>query len=139
MLSLLSCLLGLVAVIPCTGAQEKLKVLINGWIHIPHSYAVVNCMQLIHLYKNYGDKLDIYVNEPTYYNNEYWDKKRAAIYTDEYNNILRNFKQFNRDEDDYDIEMRVSFPHNFTIGIISLTRSLTYSLAYLYIYSIICR
>lgn len=98
-------------------AEQKLKLLVNGWINIPHSYAVVNCMQLIHLYKNYGDKLDIYVNEPAYYNSEIWTQKRAEIYTDEYNSILRNLKVYDIENDDYDIEMRISFPHNFTIGI----------------------
>ena len=40
--------------------QEKIKVLFEIWWQIPHSYAVTNCFQLVHLYKNFGDKIDFY-------------------------------------------------------------------------------
>ena len=34
--------------------EKSLSILFCGWINIPHSYAIVNCFQLVHLYKNYG-------------------------------------------------------------------------------------
>lgn len=53
---------------------SKLNVLFEGWINIGHSYAIVNCFQLIHLFKNYKDKINFYVNEREYYRKEWNDK-----------------------------------------------------------------
>ena len=55
-----------------TGTGErKLNILFEGWINIGHSYAIVNCFQLIHLYKNYKDKANFYVREREYYRKEW--------------------------------------------------------------------
>ena len=80
--------------------DRKLNVLFEGWINIGHSYAIVNCFQLIHLYKNYKDKINFYVREREYYRKE-WNDKRTLVYTPEYNKLLSDsdiFKPF--DEND---------------------------------------
>ena len=44
-----------------------LNILIIGWFNIPHSYAIVNCFQTIHLLKKYNQKLNIYIKEYKYF------------------------------------------------------------------------
>ena len=43
-------------------SDNKLNVLFEGWINIGHSYAIVNCFQLIHLFKNYNDKINFFID-----------------------------------------------------------------------------
>ena len=69
-----------------------MKLLVQGWINIPHSYAIVNCFQLVHLYNNYNEELEIYIEEMDYFR-DYWVKK--LVYPEKYNNIIRNFKKWN--------------------------------------------
>ena len=83
----------------------------NGWINIPHSYAIVNCMQLVHLYKNYKDQIDIYVQEPEYYGPS-WVKNSQSLYSDEYTEILTQFKQWNGEH--IDLIYSISFPYDVT-------------------------
>jgi glycosyltransferase involved in cell wall biosynthesis len=89
----------------------KISVLVNGWINIPHSYAIVNCMQLVHLYKNYKDHIDIYVQEPDYYGPS-WVKNSQSLYSDEYTEILTQFKQWNGEH--IDLVYSISFPYDVT-------------------------
>ena len=87
----------------------KISVLFNGWINIPHSYAIVNCMQLIHIYKNFGDKIDIYVQELGYFQDS-WNAHKQLIYGDEYNEILRSLKTWNGEH--VDLIYSISFPYD---------------------------
>lgn len=87
----------------------KISVLFNGWINIPHSYAIVNCMQLIHIYKNFSDKIEIYIQEPEYFQ-ERWNAHRQLIYGDEYNEILRSLKKWNGEH--IDLIYSISFPYD---------------------------
>ena len=57
-----------------------LNILIIGWFNIPHSYAIVNCFQTIHLIKKYNNKLNIYIKEYKYFNEE-WNNKKLLVYT----------------------------------------------------------
>ena len=87
----------------------KISVLFNGWINIPHSYAIVNCMQLIHLYKNFGDKIDIYTQELGYFQDK-WNAHKQLIYGDEYNEILRSLRTWNGEH--IDLIYSISFPYD---------------------------
>lgn len=91
--------------------QQKLRVLFRGWVEIAHSYAIVNCFQLVHLYKNYNDKLDIYIEEMEYFRQE-WNNSKKLIYSEEYNNIIRNFKKWNGE--DVDVVYSITYPYNVT-------------------------
>ncbi len=70
----------------------KFSLLVNGWINIPHSYAIVNCMQLIHLHKNFKDQVDIYIQETEYYGKN-WFRNSQSIYNDEYTAILNQLRR----------------------------------------------
>ena len=102
--------------------KEKgpIKVLFYSWVNIPHSYALVNCFQLINLYKNYGpdgliknNAIDIYIEEAPYYNPE-WNKKKKLVYSDEYNNILKNLKIWNK-TDIIDLIYSITYPYNINL------------------------
>jgi glycosyltransferase involved in cell wall biosynthesis len=85
-----------------------MKILIEGWFNIPHSYAIVNDFQIIHLLKNYPD-LTIYIKEQDYYREE-WNSKKKLVFTQEYNNIISNLKQWNGEE--VDLVYRITYPYN---------------------------
>jgi glycosyltransferase involved in cell wall biosynthesis len=95
--------------------SQKLKILFRGWVYVPHSYAIVNCFQLIHLYKNFSDKIDIYIEEMPYYNPA-WNEKRKLVYTEEYNDIIRNFKVYDgKSEMPFDLIYSQTFPYNINV------------------------
>jgi glycosyltransferase involved in cell wall biosynthesis len=89
----------------------KISVLVNGWINIPHSYAIVNCMQLIHLYKNHKDQIDIYVQEPEYYGPS-WSRNSQSLYNDEYTEILQGLRPWNGEH--IDLIYSICFPYDVT-------------------------
>lgn len=99
--------------------DRKLNVLFEGWINIGHSYAIVNCFQLIHLYKNYKDKINFYVREREYYRKE-WNDKRTLVYTPEYNKLLSDsdiFKPFDENDKSVKIDViyRITYPYDITL------------------------
>ena len=97
----------------------KLNILFEGWINIGHSYAIVNCFQLIHLWKNYKDKINFFVNEREYYRKE-WNDKRTLVYTPEYNKLLSDttiFKPYFENDNDTKIDViyRITYPYDVTL------------------------
>lgn len=97
---------------------KKLNLLVEGWIEIGHSYAIVNCFQLIHLYKNYGDQINFYISEKEYFRKE-WNDKRKLIYTKEYNELITNksiFKVYDPKKDNIDVIYRITYPYDITIN-----------------------
>lgn len=95
---------------------DKIRVLFKGWFQIPHSYSMVNCFQIVHLYKNYSDKVEFYVNEMPYFRDS-WNSVKKLVYSEEYNNIIRNFKQWNGE--DVDIVYSITYPYNISTEIIN--------------------
>lgn len=100
--------------------KMPLRVMFSGWTLVPHSYAIVNCFQLIHLYKNYGpdgkikkDAIEIYVDEFEYFKKE-WNEKKKLVYTVEYNNIIKGLKKYTGTEE-VDLIYRITFPYNITV------------------------
>uniref|UniRef100_A0A6C0E219 Glycosyl transferase family 1 domain-containing protein n=1 Tax=viral metagenome TaxID=1070528 RepID=A0A6C0E219_9ZZZZ len=91
--------------------NKKLKVLFQGWLNVPHSYAIVNCFQLLHLYKNYKDVLEIYVLEAEYFRKE-WNNVKALVYGEESNNIIRGFKKWSGEE--VHLVYNITYPYDVT-------------------------
>lgn len=107
------------AIITKKEKSEPLKLLVRGWIQIPHSYAIINCFQIIHLYLNYGsdgkikhNAIDIYIEEAPYFNPE-WNNKKKWVYSEEYNQILKNLKIYNGES--IDIIYSVTYPYNINV------------------------
>lgn len=90
---------------------EKLRVLFRGWIGVPHSYAIVNCFQLVNLYKRYNDKLEIYVEEMPYFQ-PHWNSAKKLVYTKEYNDIIMSLKEWRGEV--VDLVYSITYPYNMT-------------------------
>lgn len=104
--------------------NNALKILFSSWTKLAHSYSIVNCFQLIYLYKNYGpngvvsqNKLDIYIEECDYYRPE-WNNKKKMVYTQEYNEIIQNLKVYNGEK--VDLIYRMTYPYNITVSQINV-------------------
>jgi glycosyltransferase involved in cell wall biosynthesis len=65
----------------------------------------------VHLYKNYGQELDIYVEEMPYYRAE-WEQAKKMVYKEEYNSILAGLKQWQGEH--VDIVYSITFPYDIT-------------------------
>lgn len=89
----------------------KTRILVQGWINIPHSFALVNCFQLIHLLKNYGNKVDIYLDEQPYFNRDWYSIDDAQLYPEIYGDILASIKRWNSTVE-VDIVYRISYPYD---------------------------
>lgn len=102
-----------------TKKEQPLKLLVRGWTKIPHSYSIVNCFQIIHLYLNYGpngkikrNAIDIYIEEAVYFNPD-WNNKKKWVYSVEYNQILKNLKVYNGET--IDIIYSITYPYNINV------------------------
>ena len=94
-----------------------IRILFSGWTLIPHSYAIVNCFQIIHLYLNYGpdgrikkNAIKIYTEEKPYYNLNW---KKNLTYSQEYNEILENLEVYTGQE--VDIMYSITYPYNIDV------------------------
>jgi glycosyltransferase involved in cell wall biosynthesis len=94
--------------------ESQLKVLFRGWIGVPHSYAIVNCFQLVNLYKKYGDKIDIYIEEMPYFQ-PHWNNVKKLVYTKEYNDIIASFKEWRGEE--VDLVYSITYPYNMNMNV----------------------
>ena len=92
--------------------REKIRVLFRGWLQIAHSYAICNCFQLVHLYKNYSNRIEIYVEEMPYFRQE-WNNSKKLVYNESYNDIIKNFKKWNGE--DVDVIYSITYPYNMTM------------------------
>lgn len=107
------------AVITKKEQSQPLRVLFHGWYTISHSYGICVAFLLIHLHKNYGpngkikkNAIDIYVEEAPFFNPE-WNNKKKWVYSDEYNQILKNLKVYNGEQ--IDIIYRQTYPYNINV------------------------
>jgi len=89
--------------------EGPLRVLFSGWTLVPHSYACVNCFQIVHLYKNYKKEVEIYIDERPYFQ-PHWNNAKKLVYTEEYNKILKSLKRWNGEE--VDIIYSITYPYN---------------------------
>jgi glycosyltransferase involved in cell wall biosynthesis len=105
-------------------SQDKLKVLFQGWTEIPHSYSMVNCFQLVHLYKNFKDKLEIYIEEQPYFREE-WNKSKKLVYTQEYNTIIKSLPKWRGEK--IDVIYSITYPYNIKIVDSSVPKCVFYT------------
>lgn len=99
--------------------HQPLRVLFEGWRLLQHSYGQVTAFQLIHLWElygpngKYGHKIDFYVTEAPYYNPN-WKNTQKLVYSEEYNNILKNMKEYKGEP--VDIIYRQTYPYNINVS-----------------------
>jgi glycosyltransferase involved in cell wall biosynthesis len=99
-----------------------IRVLFQSWIKIPHSYAVVMCFILIHLQKNYKDKIKIYIQEEKYFNPKWLAKN---VYNKEYTDILSKLQIYNGEQ--IDLIWRQTFPYNISAEPIDIPKCIFYT------------
>ena len=96
----------------------RVRILFEGWRMVQHSYGQVLAFTLIHMYKLYGPngklghKIDFYVTEAEYFRPE-WNKTKKLVYSEEYNAILRDLKEYNGEE--VDLIYRQTYPYNINV------------------------
>jgi glycosyltransferase involved in cell wall biosynthesis len=93
-----------------------MRILFRGWFNIPHSYAMVNCFQLVALYKRYGDRIKIFIDEQPYFN-ERWNNSKKLVYSEEDNAIIRGFKKWQGEE--VDLVYSITYPYDIRPAIIN--------------------
>ncbi len=85
-----------------------MRILIEGWSKIPHSYAIVNCFQMIYLKQHPAIK-EIYIKEMKYYQ-EKWNDIKKEIFPKEYIEILNSIPEW--DNQEVDLIYRITYPYN---------------------------
>jgi glycosyltransferase involved in cell wall biosynthesis len=77
---------------------------------------MVNCFQIVHLYKCYGDKVQFYIEEMPYFRQE-WNAVKKLVYKQEYNDIIKNFKEWRGE--DIDLIYSITYPYNMDRTIVN--------------------
>lgn len=75
----------------------KQNLLFIGWFDVPHSYAIVNCNQIIALIKKYSDKYNFFRLDypyPDIYTKQWNSLEKKKIYSDESYKLLENLKKW---------------------------------------------
>lgn len=92
--------------------MKKLNVLIRGW-NLHHSYALVNCFQMIHFVKYFSDRINIVFEQVPYYNLKW--KKKENTFPREYEEILKNIQVYDKFTNyEFDLIYNISFPYVVT-------------------------
>lgn len=86
----------------------SINILFDGWLNVPHSYAIVNCFQLIHLKIKYGDRINMFIREPRYCC-EFWVKS-ASVYSVEHTQVLNSIRVWNGEN--IDLIYSITYPYN---------------------------
>jgi glycosyltransferase involved in cell wall biosynthesis len=92
--------------------KDKIKVLFRAWFLIPHSYSLVNCFQIVNLYKKYKDKIDFYIEEMPYFREE-WNNSRKLVYNNESNEIIKSFKKWKGEK--LDLIYSITYPYDINM------------------------
>ncbi len=86
-----------------------IKICIEGWRRINHSYAIVNQRQLIELYKY---PIDLKHKDISFFNKKWNEKQNNNGFSKDENNFINSIKIPEKNEI-FDITYRITFPYNF--------------------------
>jgi glycosyltransferase involved in cell wall biosynthesis len=101
-----------------------IRVLFQSWLQVQHSYGIVMAFILIHLQKNYNDKIKIYIQEEKYFNPK-WENSKKGIYNKEYTDILSKLQVYNGEP--IDLIWRQTFPYNISVEPINIPKCVFYT------------
>lgn len=87
-----------------------LKILIEGWFEIPHSYAMVACFQLVSFLRR--KDVDVFIRETEYFR-PHWNATKKLVYPEAYNEIVRGAKRHNGER--VDVVYRLSYPYDISV------------------------
>ena len=110
-------LLAALALASYAATAAPLVVLYESWLYLPHSYAIVSAMEIIHLLRLYGPdsgagqhRLSVVVREPAYYV-PHWSSKRTLAFSEAYNTLLEHGVAAWDGSSAVDVVLRRSYPH----------------------------
>ena len=86
-----------------------IKICVEGWRGINHSYAMVNQRQLIELLKY---PIELKHKDISFFNKNWNEKQNSNGFSIEDNNLINGIKIPEKDEI-FDITYRITFPYNF--------------------------
>jgi len=104
----------------------KINILFDGWLNVPHSYAIVNCFQLIHLKLKYGDRINMFMREPKYCC-EFW-VKGASVYSVEHTQVLNSIRVWNGEN--IDLIYSITYPYNIELTTNNIPKCVFYTAEY---------
>ena len=84
-----------------------MKLLVQGWTRIPHSYSLVNVFQLVHLEKYFTK---VYYQDKDYYRPEWVNSESRRVFPEEYTDGLELW-----DGQDIDVVYSISFPYDVSV------------------------
>jgi glycosyltransferase involved in cell wall biosynthesis len=93
-----------------------MKVLVQGWLNLPHSYCIVNVYQILALLKI--PNVEIHMDNIDKYRENWETIDLNLLVSPTEKSILENLKEYDKDIE-YDIIYRISFPLNISIGLLS--------------------
>lgn len=93
-----------------------MKVLINGWTKIPHSYSIVNVFQIVSIVRNYPD-VELFLREDEYFRQEWKNKTSTILYPKEYYDVLNSIQLWNNQ--DVDLIYSVVYPYDINVWAIN--------------------
>ena len=96
----------------------KQNLLFVGWFDIPHSYAIVNCNQLISLIKKYSSVYNFYRLDypyPDIYKNKWNNLEQKKIYSEESYKLLSDLKPYKGEK--IDLIYSITYPYDVNLMI----------------------
>ena len=103
-----------------------INILFDGWLNVPHSYAIVNCFQLIHFKIKYGDRINIFIREPKYCR-EFWVKS-GSVYSVEHTQVLNSIRVWNGEN--IDLIYSITYPYNLEPTSNNIPKCVFYTVEY---------
>jgi glycosyltransferase involved in cell wall biosynthesis len=91
----------------------KKNLLFIGWFDIPHSYAIVNCNQIISLIKKYSNIYNFFRLDypyPDIYKNQWGQLDKKEIYSKESYNYLNQLKKWQGEK--IDLVYSITYPYD---------------------------
>ncbi len=101
---------------PTPLVPKKYNILFEGWIGIPHSYALIFVNKICALYNNYNSKINFYLLEREYYNPE-WNTIKYNIpeYQKKILSYMKKITKSDTENLDIDLIYSVVFPYDINI------------------------
>lgn len=103
---------------PKRAADTPLRILVEGWFNIPHSYAIVCCNELIAMQKVYKKQdLIIYIKEEEYFGakwNDLKESQQGLKYNMDKNLAVKHFQTWHP-SNEVDLVYRITYPYNLEL------------------------
>jgi glycosyltransferase involved in cell wall biosynthesis len=98
--------------VPKRDYNTPLRILVEGWFNIPHSYAIVCCNELIAMQKVYKkEDLIVYIKEEEYYAPNW---QQGLKYGMDKNLVVKHFEKWDG-KADIDLVYRITYPYNLEL------------------------